>query len=64
MRKFGGPKNIGSIPKYDLDKDGNPITEYNNRTMMKKAFEAFLLGKDFYKYKGKQYAVPIIFEKD
>lgn len=60
MKKFAGSKNPGSIPKFDLDPDGNPVTSFNKRTMARKAFQAFLKGRRYYRYKGVEYVVPTV----
>jgi hypothetical protein len=49
------------IPKYHYDKDGNCINaEFNNRMYAKKAYKAYLQGKDHFKYKDNIYTVPRI----
>ena len=49
--------------KYGKDPEGNDVVYYNNRTMHNKALKAYLKGMKFFKYKGEQYAVPIINNK-
>jgi ribosomal protein S5 len=58
MRSFIGTKNTSKISKFDLDAEGNEVTQFNKRTMAKKALKAFLKGETYYKYKGEQYVIP------
>jgi hypothetical protein len=49
------------IPKFHLDADGNAINpDFNNRMYAKKAYKAYLKGKDHFIYKGNIYTVPKI----
>lgn len=49
--------------KYYKDKEGNPNLRYNKRTMMKKAYQAFLQGRTSYTYKGETFMVPFTTKK-
>lgn len=47
------------ISKFSYDDEGNIInSEFNNRMYLKKAYKAYLKGKDFFKYKDQIYSVP------
>lgn len=50
-----------TIPKYHYDNEGNCINpDFNNRMYVKKAYNAYLKGKSYFKYKDNIYTVPKI----
>lgn len=52
------------IPKYHYKEDGTKVNEnFNNRSYAKKAFKAYLKGKDHFMYNGVLYTVPKIKKK-
>ena len=60
VKKFVGQKDYSTIQKYELNEEGNRVTNLNQRTMARKALAAFLKGNDTYRYKGSIYVVPTI----
>ena len=49
------------IPKYHYNEEGEKInSEFNNRMYAKKAFKAYLKGKQHFMYKNAIYTVPTI----
>lgn len=48
-----------AIKKYPTNKEGEVINkDFNAKTYTKKAYAAYLKGKDYFTYKGQVYIVP------
>lgn len=57
--KFALSTDTLAIKKYPTNKEGEIINkDFNAKTYTKKAYSAYLKGKDYFIYKGQVYIVP------